>query len=119
MRFEVPLLKGVCLGFQSVLFRQNIGGSLLGQAELGSYPITKSSKSRERGGRRSISGSTRGILHPQGDEARTAIKASASFQSDLQHPPYSEESQGKICKTTEWTVLEGDDHSRHENTAGL
>jgi len=109
----------LCLGFQSVLFRQNIGGSLLGQTELGSYPNTKGSKSRDRGGRRSISGSTKGILHPQGDGASTAIKASTSSQSDLQHLPYPEESQGKICKTTEWTVLEGENTARHGDTAGL
>jgi hypothetical protein len=106
-------------GFQSVLFRQNIGGSLLGQTELASYPNTKSGKTRDTGRRRSISGSTKAILHPRGDGASTTIKASASFQSDLQHLLYPEESQGKICKTTEWTVLEGDSAARHEGTAGI
>jgi hypothetical protein len=59
------------------------------------------------------------MLHPNGDGASTGIKASASFQSDLQHPPYSKESQGKIYKTTEWTVLEVDSVSKDGKTAEL
>ena len=56
------------------------------------------------------------MVHPRDDGTGVAIKASASSQSDLQHVTRSDEIEGRIYKTTEWTVSEDDDNVKREHS---
>lgn len=111
---NMPCLKIFLEGFQSVLFRQEMS-SQVEQTELRSYQRSKQhSKSRERDARwgelRSAR-SNKSIFRPDDGESSTAINGPRNTQQtpSLEMVPLSDHSgEGRIYKTTEWTVLESE-----------
>jgi len=55
------------------------------------------------------------MVHPQDGGASVAIQAFASCQPDQQNMPRSDEIDGRIYKTTEWTVLEADNNVERDD----
>lgn len=82
---------------------------------MASYPYARGNKNGDKNDRRVVSGSTEGIfLHDDGvSSASVKAVASSQFESDYVLRP--EETEGRIYKTTEWTVLGTEGKAKRDN----
>lgn len=81
-----------------------MGNAISFKTELRSYPHTKGSRIKSKEGSGNRRGSTEAAF-PIGGESSVSIKGAVSDYAESECPPHSSANEGRIQKTTEWTVL--------------